>query len=71
MNQVITPKGGSGKVKLRTKERMPKNDPAAAQEQAAERIDSKHRAKDALENFMRALFLICGLVAVALSLIHI
>ena len=48
---------------------MPKNDPAAAQEQAAERIDSKHRAKDALENFMRALFLICGLVAVAFVLV--
>lgn len=56
-------------MKLRTKERMPKNDPAAAQEQAAERIDSKHRAKDALENFMRALFLICGLVAVAFVLV--
>ena len=57
-------------MKLRTKERMPKNDPAAAaQEQAAERIDSKHRAKDALENVMRALFLICGLVAVAFVLV--
>lgn len=56
-------------MKLRTKERMPKNNPAAAQEQAAERIDSKHRAKDALENFMRALFLICGLVAVAFVLV--
>lgn len=55
-------------MKLRTKERKPKEN-AAAQEQTAERIDSKHRVKDAMENFMRALFLICGLVAVAFVLV--
>ena len=41
-------------MKLRTKERKPKEN-AAAQEQTAERIDSKHRVKDAMDNFMRAL----------------
>ncbi|HIQ79176.1 MAG TPA: hypothetical protein IAB77_07950, partial [Candidatus Scatomorpha intestinavium] len=43
--------------------------PAGADAQSAERIDSRRGVKDAMEHVMRALFLICGLVAVGFVLV--
>ena len=70
MNEVVTPKGGSGKVK--TASRRGKADKAAAAPdcaKAAERIEGKSGAKDVMEFVMKATFLICGLVAVAFVLV--
>ena len=71
MNQFITSKGENGAVK--TKSDREKLDTAAtgafAGEEAAERIDSKRGFKDVMEHIMKAIFLVCGLVAIAFVLV--
>ena len=70
MNQVITPKGESGSVKTASRSKKAGTSTAApAGGQAAERIEAKRGVKDAMEFVMRALFLFCGLVAVAFVLV--
>ena len=71
MNETITPKGENGAVK--TKSKRENLDTAAtgafAVEETAERIDSRRGIKDVMEHVMKAIFLICGLVAIAFVLV--
>ena len=71
MNETITPKGENGAVK--TKSKRETLDTAAtgafAVEETAERIDSRRGIKDVMEHVMKAIFLICGLVAIAFVLV--
>ena len=58
---------------MKTKSDREKLDTAAtgafAGEEAAERIDSKKGFKDVMEHIMKAIFLVCGLVAIAFVLV--
>ena len=68
MNQFISSKGENGTVKIRAeKENAAIN--AAAGERADERIDSRRGIKDVMEHVMKAIFLVCGLVAIAFVLV--
>ncbi len=67
----MTSKGESGKLSARKKRETRATDAAAAAVQAGqpERIDSKRGLKDTLEFVMKAIFLVCGLVAVGFVLV--
>ena len=68
MNQFISSKGENGTVKIRA-EKENAAISAAAGERADERIDSKRGIKDVMEHVMKAIFLVCGLVAIAFVLV--
>ena len=68
----MTTKGEHGKLKIKPEKAKREGagvQPAGADAQSAERIDSRRGVKDAMEHVMRALFLICGLVAVGFVLV--
>ena len=66
----MTSKGESGKLNARTKrEKRAGAAAAAVQEKPAGRINSGRGVKDTLEFVMKAVFLICGLVAVGFVLV--
>ena len=72
MNQFVSSKGENGTVKIRAEKEKAVGSAvngALAGEHADERIDSKRGIKDAMEHVMKAIFLICGLVAVAFVLV--
>ena len=67
MNEYATVKGEIGAVKARSEKQGSAG--RAAERAPAERIDSRRGVKDVMETVMKAVFVVCGLVAVGFVLI--